>query len=53
MKKNKLLEIFNVKDYEELDEFIKNNPEDSRVKDLKEVLEIFDIKDKCNENNQE
>lgn len=53
MKNNKLLEMFDVKNYEELDEFIKNNPEDSRVKDLKEVLEMFDIKEKFKEENQE
>lgn len=43
MAKNKLLELFNVENHEELMEHIKNNPDDNRVKEIKELLEHFEI----------
>ena len=36
---NKLLEIFDVENYKELIEFLKNNPDDERVVELKEIIE--------------
>lgn len=43
MVKNKLLEFFNVNNHEELMEHIKNNPEDNKVQEIKELLEHFKI----------
>ncbi len=40
---NKLSELFGVKNYLELMNYIKNNPDDERVKEVKELLEMFDI----------
>lgn len=43
MDENKLLKMFNVNSFEELEEFIKNNPEDNRVKEFKSLLEMLRI----------
>ncbi len=40
---NKLSELFGVKNHLELMNYIKNNPDDERVKEVKELLEMFDI----------
>lgn len=37
---DKLLEIFGVQNHAELYEFMKNNPDDKRVKELKEIIEM-------------
>lgn len=42
MDNNKLLEIFGVKNYAELDKFIEKNPNDQRVKELKEIMEMME-----------
>lgn len=36
---NKLLELFNVNSYQELKEFIANNPDDERVAALLELID--------------
>lgn len=46
MEKDKLLEYFGVKNHKELDEYIKNKPNDSKVKELKEILNYFNINEK-------
>lgn len=43
MKTNKLLDYFQVANHQELMEFIKKNPENKKVKELKELLVLFDI----------
>ncbi len=43
MQKDKLLEIFGVNSHAELFEYIKNNPDNERVKEMKELLLMFDI----------
>lgn len=40
---NKLSELFGVKNHLELMNYIKNNPDDERVKEVKELLEMFDM----------
>ena len=40
---NKLFELFGVKNHLELMNYIKDNPKDERVKEVKELLEMFDI----------
>ena len=40
---NKLFELFGVKNHLELMNYIKNNPDNERVKEVKELLEMFDI----------
>lgn len=39
---NKLYELFDVESEEELIEFIKNNPEDPRVIELKELINLLE-----------
>lgn len=41
---NALLRLFNVSNYKELTEYIKNNPHDPRVKQLQEFLDMFSDK---------
>lgn len=43
MKTNKLLDYFQVANHQELMEFIKQNPNDKKVKELKELLALFEI----------
>ncbi|MGO1369254.1 hypothetical protein [Senegalia sp. (in: firmicutes)] len=43
MKTNKLLDYFQVANHQALMEFIKKNPEDKKVKELKELLVLFDV----------
>lgn len=43
MKTNKLLDYFQVASHQELMEFIKENPNDKKVKELKELLILFEI----------
>ncbi|MGO3752027.1 MAG: hypothetical protein ACTJGH_04575 [Peptoniphilaceae bacterium] len=40
---NKLLELFEVKNHKELIEFIKNNPDDERVKEIQEIANLFNF----------
>ena len=40
MNKDKLLEIFGVQNHAELYEFMENNPDDAKVKQLKEIIEM-------------
>lgn len=40
---NKLFELFGVKSHMELMKYIKDNPNDDKVKEVKELLEILDI----------
>ena len=42
-KTNKLLDYFQVANHQELMEFIKQNPEDKKVKEIKELLVLFDV----------
>lgn len=42
MKKNILLEEFNVKNYEELLNYMEEHPEDERVKQLLELFEMLE-----------
>lgn len=42
MDNNKLLEIFGVKNYVELDRFIEKNPDDQRVKELREIMGMIE-----------
>lgn len=37
---DKLLEIFGVQNHAELYEFMENNPDDAKVKELKEIIEM-------------
>ena len=43
MDENKLLKMFNVNSFEELEEFIKNNPDNDRVEELKELLGMLNL----------
>lgn len=43
MKTNKLLDYFQVANHQELMEFIKQNPNDKKVKELKELIALFKI----------
>lgn len=43
MKTNKLLDYFQVANHQELMKFIKQNPNDKKVKELKELLLLFEI----------
>ncbi|MGF0039138.1 hypothetical protein ACQRBF_00015 [Peptoniphilaceae bacterium SGI.131] len=43
---NNLLEYFNLNSYEELLDYIKNNADDPKVKELKEIRDFVEIKDK-------
>lgn len=43
MKTNMLLDYFQVANHQELMEFIKQNPNDKKVKELKELLILFEI----------
>lgn len=38
---NKLLEYFNVENHQQLMEYIKDNPDDNKVKEVKELLELY------------
>ena len=40
---NKLFELFGVNNHLELMNYIKDNPENESVKEVKELLEMFDI----------
>ena len=40
---NKLFELFGVNNHLELMNYIKDNPDDESVKEVKELLEMFDI----------
>ena len=42
-KTNKLLDYFQVASHQELMEFIKENPNDKKVKELKVLLVLFEI----------
>ena len=41
--KNKLLEYFNLNSYQELIDYIKENPEDSKVKEIKDLFKLSGI----------
>ena len=43
MKTNKLLDYFQVANHRELMDFIKQNQNDKKVKELKELLDLFEI----------
>ncbi|MDO5716077.1 MAG: hypothetical protein Q4P25_05820 [Tissierellia bacterium] len=40
---NTLLKLFNVKSHEELLQFIKENPDDERVLEIKALAELFQL----------
>lgn len=41
--KNKLLEYFNLNSYQELIDYIKENPEDSKVTEIKDLFKLSGI----------
>lgn len=41
--KNKLLEYFNVNNYQELLEYIRENPEDKKVNEMKDLLKLYGV----------
>lgn len=41
--KNKLLEYFNVNNYQELVEYIKENPEDKKVNEMKDLFKLYGV----------
>lgn len=41
--KNKLLEYFNVNNYQELLEYIRGNPEDKKVNEMKDLFKLYAI----------
>lgn len=40
---NKLLKYFNVENHKELMEYISGNPEDMKVQEIKEILEMYGV----------
>lgn len=40
---NKLLKYFNVENHKELMEYIRGNPEDMKVQEIKEILEMYGV----------
>jgi erythromycin esterase-like protein len=41
--KNKLLEYFNVNNYQELLEYIRENPEDKKVNEMKDLFKLYGV----------
>lgn len=41
--KNKLLEYFNVNNYQELLEYIRKNPEDKKVNEMKDLFKLYGV----------
>lgn len=39
--KNRLLEYFGLNSYSEIMDYIRDNPEDEKVKEIKELFEIY------------